>query len=488
MRAARSMVLIPLFAILVSLHAQSPAPAPSAQPVDARFERVAALVAQKMKELDIPGAALGVLVDGEVRTRGFGVTNVDHPQPVTAETLFQIGSISKTFTGTAIMRLVEQGKLRLDDPVRQFLPQFAVRDSEASRMVTVRDTLTHMSGWEGDFFDDPSSGDDALERIVSKMSTLEQTARVGEMWGYNNSGFYVAGRIVEVVTGKPFERALRELVLDPLGLEQAYYFPAEVMTHRFVVGHESAKGRTSVMTPWPVPRAANAAGGITTNVGSMLRYAAFHMGDGTVPGGARVLSSDSLRYMRSPIVPKAGSDQQMGLTWHLSQAGSFTVADHGGGTIGQISVLRLVPERRFAIAVVTNSGRGGTLNTQVARAAFDAYLGVAPPTVTRMTLDANALQEYAGMYRRQFADVTVAVDGDAVTLQVTPKLPGLDGTVQPAAPARRYGFWARDRLLQIDGPNAGEPAGEFIRGADGRVRWLRTSRIHRRVQAPTSTQ
>lgn len=462
---------------------QSPAPAP-----DARFDRIAQIVQDKMKELGVPGVALGILADGEVRTRGFGVTNVDHPLPVTEDTLFQIGSISKTFTGTAIMRLVEQNKLRLDDPIRKHIPTFRVKDADASARATVRDTLTHMGGWEGDFFDDPSNGDDALARIVERMATLEQTAKVGEMWGYNNAGFYAAGRIVEVVTGKPFERAMRELVLDPIGIDTAYYFPADVMTRRFVVGHGIQKGATAVLTPWPIPRAANAAGGITTNVGSMLRYAAFHMGDGTSRDGTRVLSAASLNQMRSTVVPKAGTELTMGLTWHLGRTGTLAVAEHGGGTIGQISTLRLVPERKFALAVVTNAGRGGALNTQITRAVMEAYFGVTPSQPSRVTVATDALHDYVGTYRRQFVDITVSIDGDALKFQSTPKMPGLDGKTPPPPPPQRVGFHAKDRLLALDGPNAGEPSGEFIREANGRVAWLRTGRIHRRVASVVSSQ
>jgi CubicO group peptidase (beta-lactamase class C family) len=481
--ASSRLAVLVLFLALATLSVGGQAPTAA----DPRFDRVADAVQSQMKELGVPGVALGILADGQMRTRAFGVTNVDHPLPVTDETLFQIGSISKTFTGTAIMRLVEQGKLRLDDPIRKHVPRFAVKDADASARATVRDTLTHMGGWEGDFFDDPSSGDDALERIVERMAKLEQTAKVGEMWGYNNAGFYAAGRIIEVVTGKPFERAMRELVLDPIGIDTAYYFPADVMTRRFVVGHGVPRGVANVLTPWPVPRAANAAGGVTTNVGSMLRYAAFHMGDGTSAAGAKVLSESSLRQMRSAIVPKAGSDQEMGLTWHLSRAGGVLVAEHGGGTIGQISQLRLVPEKRFAVAIVTNAGRGGTLNTNVLRVAMDAYFGIAPSRPSRMTVDAAALAEYAGTYRRQFADVTVTVDGDALKLQTTPKMPGLDGKVPPLPPPQRVGFHQKDRVLSLDGPNAGEPGGEFVRDADGRVAWLRAGRIHRRIPVGTST-
>jgi CubicO group peptidase (beta-lactamase class C family) len=342
-----------------------------------------------------------------------------------------------------------------------------------------------MGGWEGDFFDDPSSGDDALERIVERMATLEQTAKLGEMWGYNNAGFYLAGRVIEVVTDKPFERALRELVLDPLDIDTAFFFSAEVMTRRFVVGHSAPKGVAAVIGPWPVPRAANAAGGIATNVASMLRYAAFHMGDGTTDG-ARVLSPSSLLQMRSTVVPKAGTDLTMGLTWHLSRVGNLSVVEHGGGTIGQISQLRLVPERQWALAIVTNSGRGANLNTHVMRTAMEAYLGIEHVTPTQLPVNAAALQEYVGTYRRQFADVSVTLDGEALRLQVTPKMPGLDGKIPPAPLPQRVGFLARDRLVQLDGVNMGEPGGEFIRDAGGRVAWLRTGRIHRRIESAPS--
>jgi CubicO group peptidase (beta-lactamase class C family) len=477
MRIARraSVTAAFVFALLVTSVAQSPHQAPA----DARFEKIAALVQAQMALHNVPGVAIGVLDEGRVTTRAFGVTNIDHPLPVTDDTLFQIGSISKTFTGTAIMRLVEQGKVELTAPLRRYLPEFRVKDADASARATVQDTLTHMGGWEGDFFDDPSSGDDALQRQVAGMATLEQTGKPGEMWGYNNAGFYAAGRVIEVITGQPFEKALKASVLDPLGLEAAYFFPADVMTHRFVVGHAGAKPR--VIGPWPVPRAANAAGGITTNVATMLKYAAFHMGDGTNAKGERVLSAVSLQRMRSPIVPKAGTDLTMGLTWHLGKAGYLEFAEHGGGTNGQISHLRLVPSRRFALAIVTNSAAGSNLNAAVVRAVMDTYFGVPDVLPERITVTGDDLAEYAGTFRRQFADVVISVDGDALKLETTPKMPGLDGRVPQAGPPLRLGFYAKDKLLRIEGPQKGTPFGEFVRGPDGKVAWLRMSRILRRV-------
>ena len=104
-----------------------------------------------------------------------------------------------------------------------------------------------------------------------------------------------------------------------------------------------------------------------------------------------------------------------------------------------------------------------------------------------MTVAAGALQEYVGTYRRQFADVNITIDGDALKFQVTPKMPGLDGKIPPPPPPQRMGFHVKDRLLQLDGPNAGDPGGEFVRDAGGRAAWLRTGRIHRRLSGPAGT-
>jgi CubicO group peptidase (beta-lactamase class C family) len=452
-----------------------------AQAPDPRFEKLASLAQAQMPTYNVPGVVIGVLHEGRVTIRAFGVTNLDHPLAVTDDTLFQIGSISKTFTGTAIMRLVEQGKVDLNAPIRQYIPEFGVKDADASARATVQDTLTHMGGWEGDYFADPGNGDDALTLQVKGMATLEQTAKVGEMWGYNNAGFYAAGRVIEVIMKQPFEAALKALVLDPVGLDAAYFFPADVMTKRFVVGHGMMKGQPRVIGPWPIPRAANAAGGLTTNVATMLKYAAFHMGNGTGAKGQEVLRPATLQRMQSAIVPKAGTDLSMGLTWHLGRAGSIAFVEHGGGTMGQVSQLRLVPSRNFALAIVTNAGGGGYLNGNVLRAAMEAYFGVPNVLPARMAVDAAALAEYAGTYRRQFADSVITADADALKLETRPNMPGLDGKVPPPGPPQRLGFYAKDRLLWLEGPGKGTPAGEFVRGPDGKVAWLRMGRIMRRV-------
>src|SRR5215213_3644320 len=132
------------------------------QITDPKFRRISKKIVSEMKRLRVPGVAVGIYHKGNEFTAGFGVTSLEHPLPVIADTLFQTGSISKTFTGTLLMMLVEQGKVDLDAPVRKYIRDFKVKDKQVSKKVTVRHLLTHMGGWVGDYFNDFGNGDDAL--------------------------------------------------------------------------------------------------------------------------------------------------------------------------------------------------------------------------------------------------------------------------------------------------------------------------------------
>lgn len=209
---------------------------------DPRVARLVQVVRAGMDAYGIPGSVLAISIGGQRVTRALGATSVENPLPITTGTLFQIGSITKTMTALAVMRLVDQGRLSLDAPLREALPDFRVRDPDATQRATLRTTLTHMGGWEGDIFEDPGGGDDALALLVRQMSALQQVAPFGTLWSYNNAGFCAAGRVIEVATGLPFERALQALVLEPLGMGQSWFFAADIMTRRFAAGHASPRG------------------------------------------------------------------------------------------------------------------------------------------------------------------------------------------------------------------------------------------------------
>jgi CubicO group peptidase (beta-lactamase class C family) len=141
----------------------------------------------------VPGAAIGIEHDGAEAVYGWGATSIENPLDVDPTMLFQIGSITKTVTGTIAMQLVAQGRLDLDAPVRRYLPELRLADDDGAARVTMRHLLTHTGGWFGDHFTDPSRVDDALEQIVAELPELPQLAPLAEIWSYCNSGFYIAG-------------------------------------------------------------------------------------------------------------------------------------------------------------------------------------------------------------------------------------------------------------------------------------------------------
>jgi len=269
-------------------------------------------------ELDVPGVSAGVLVDGEEHYAFHGVTSVDNPLPVDEKTLFQFGSTGKTYTATAIMRLVDQGKVALDEPVRTYLPEFKLRDEDVAAKVTVLQLLNHTAGWEGDMMDDTGDGDDALEKYVARMERLQQVTPLGATVSYNNASLSVAGHIIARIQGTTYEKAIRDLLLEPLGLDQTFFFPNEIMTRRFAVGHRREDdGTTTIARPWALPRGNAPAGGMSANARDQIAWAKFHLGDGTAPDGTRLLSPELLELMKQPTASMQGSalGDFVGISW-----------------------------------------------------------------------------------------------------------------------------------------------------------------------------
>src|SRR5215212_1492659 len=386
---------------------------------DRLFAELDELVVHRMTALKIPGVAIGVIAGDREHATGFGVTNVDHPLPVDADTLFQIGSTTKTFTGTAIMRLVKQDKLDLEASVRTYLPDFHVADAGVSEAVRLRHLVTHTAGWYDGGLQETGDGDDALARFVDGMSDLPQIAPLGRYFSYNNGAVCLAGRVIEAVTGQTYEAAVTELVLTPLGLAQSSFFPEAIMTKAFAVGHgappDDPRGEPVVLEPWALPRSANPAGGLVASLTDELRYARFHLGDGTA-NGTRVLSAESMRRMKTPLgpggsVPGLGEIrlEAVGVNWMLWSRGGVRIVSHSGGTNGQQSTLSLVPERGFAVAVLTNAQAGILLGFEVTNWVLDRFLGLKPPALATVPMDPARLAEYTGEYSLPDASETIRI-------------------------------------------------------------------------------
>ncbi len=441
---------------------------------DPRFRELGDVIQEAMARLHVPGVAVGIIHEGVAQTAGFGVTSVDNPLPVDAHTLFQIGSTSKTVTATVAMRLVEEGKLDLDAPVRTYLPDFKLSSEEAARQTKVVHLLTHLGGWVGDFFEDTGNGDDNLALYVRRLAEVPQVSPPGTLWSYNNAGFCVAGRIVEVVTGRTFEAAAQELVLGPLGMSRSFFFPADLMTYRFVVGHRWEADHAAVVRPWALRRSAHPAGGISSTAVDQLTYARFHLGDGRTADGTRLLASETMTRMQTKFAVAGSLADAVGISWLLRDVGGVRIVQHGGSTHGQQSAFLLAPDHGFAITVLTNAFEGAQLHREVTAWALDRYLGAREPAPKLRTLSAAELAPYLGRYRAALGDVELQVQNGALQLQAYPKggFPTRDTPPPPTPPPGPVAIAEGDRLLGTGGALVGL-RGEFIRNPDGSIAWLR---------------
>jgi len=190
----------------------------------------------------VPAASLAVLQDDEIDTVASGVLNLDTGVEATTESLFQIGSITKVWTTTVAMQLVDAGLLELGAPLQAYVPEFRVADESVSRSVTIRHLLTHSSGIDGDHFEDTGRGDDALEKYTVSCAPLRQVHPLGATMSYCNTGFSLLGRVIEVVTGEVWDAAIRARLFEPMKLTHTATLPEDVLRYRAAMGHIEPPG------------------------------------------------------------------------------------------------------------------------------------------------------------------------------------------------------------------------------------------------------
>jgi CubicO group peptidase (beta-lactamase class C family) len=449
------------------------------------FASLCEQVEAAMVRHQVPGVAVGLWHQGREYTAGFGVTNVNHPLPVTSDTLFQIGSTTKTVTATAAMRLVERGTLDLDRPVRTYLPTLKLADADVAARVSLRHLFTHTAGWEGDVFDNTGAGDDALARMVERMAQVEQLRPIGSLFSYNNAGYYLAGRVIEAVTGLSYEAAARDLVLEPLGMARSFFFAREVITDRVAVGHSVGELGPTVNREWSLTRASNPVGGLVSTVVDQLRYARFHLGDGSTEDGKRLLAPDSMALMQTPQLQAGSGIESVGVTWLLRTVGGTRIVEHGGSTNGQESAFVLVPAHGFALTVLTNADRGAALHGEITAWALQHILSAGDPEPALLHLPASTLVDYSGRYSAPLWDIEVRPGDDDLIVQITRKagFPTSDSPPVASPPPMRAGFYGPDRLIVLDGPLKGG-RGEFGRHPDGSIGWLHLMLRANRRQNP----
>lgn len=445
-----------------------------------QFKRLCEFVLAEMKKRKIPGSTVGVYHNGKEFIAGFGKTSIEHPLPVTPDTLFQIGSNTKPMVATAVMHLVESGALDLDTPVAKYLPKFTLKDKNVAKHVTMRHLLTHTAGWEGDYFNDFGFGDEALSKLVASMTRLNQMTPLGETWSYNNAAFYVAGLVIEKLTGKSFKAAIQALVFEPLGMDRSCFFPDDrIMTGRYAIGHDLIKKRNRVARPWAMSRAEDPAGGVLAPARDLLAFARFHMGDGQVDG-KQVLETASIQAMQAPIVPASGI-WQMGLSWFLAEVNGLKIVAHGGATNGQRSGFWFIPAKGFALTWLTNSSE--THTEALLDEALKIYFDISIPEPELLDLSPEDMDAFTGKYENIENILTLSRKKSKLWLSFEHKggFPTPDSPPMPVPPPVRIGFYDEDKIIVLDDPIKGE-RGEFLRASDGSLAWFRFgSRIHKKA-------
>jgi len=379
-------------------------------------------ITMKANEFKIPGVAIGVFTDDREIYACHGVTSIENPLPVDQDTLFIIGSVTKTFTATTLMRLVAEGTVKLDAPVRQYVPELKLADEQSAKTVTVLNLLNHTSGLDWRVDVDSGEGDDALAREVAKLAELKLIAPPGTRASYSQAGFDLLGRIIEKVTGKTYEQAVASLLFEPLELSHSLFSRDDVMTRRFAVGHNrDENGKLSIARPWKHWRSNNPGGGLASSVADQIRWARFHLGDGHSKNGTRVLPAEVLHQMQQQMVTLRGSSlgDAFGICWFLRDVDGVRTIGHGGSANGQFAELLIVPERNFAVVSLSNSDPNGIpFNQAVVRWALKNYLGLVDSDPEPMSFDAIRAQEIFGSYQNDFMTLTIETDGAGMRIDI----------------------------------------------------------------------
>ena len=371
---------------------------------------------QRLDELaakhGVPGAALAVLRlsddgDDELVEAATGVLNTATGVEVTPDSVFQIGSISKVWTATLVMQLVDEGRLDLDAPLVEVLPELQLGDPDVAKRVTMRHLLTHTSGIDGDVFTDTGRGDDVLEKYVAALADVAQNHPLGATFSYCNSGFSLAGRVVEVLTGKTWDDALRERIIEPLGLARTSTLPEEAILHRVAVGHTTPEPDSppQPVTTFLLPRSLGPAGLVNATAAESAAFAAMHLRGGLAPDGTRLLSAEStaaMQELHADLPDKWSLGDSWGLGWIRFGWHGERLVGHDGNTHGQAAFLRAHPASGLVVSLVTNGGHTRDLYAALYREVFAEVAGVTMAADLAPAEDAPAqdLTPFTGVYER----------------------------------------------------------------------------------------
>ncbi|QNA87559.1 serine hydrolase [Massilia sp. Dwa41.01b] len=400
MKRIAAAILIAFSSAGANAWAETPA-APAAEPAVASSFDLEQDVTRVMKAFDVPGIAIAIVKDGQVvAAQGFGVRKLGEPARVDGQTLFEIASNSKAFTAAALAMLVDEGKLKWDDPVVKHLPDFQMYDAYVTREMTVRDLLTHRSGLglgAGDLLWWPTTTF-TTDEIIERLRYIKPATSFRSSYAYDNLLYIVAGKIIAQKSGQSWGDTVRERILNPIGMTGTTTSLAEnAGKPNASNAHSKINDKIAAVKSMPVANAVGAVG-INTNAEDIARWMKVLLDGGVVEGkqGAdgkplRLWSEAQSREMwtaqtpmkiNTPKPPLAATKPNFyayGLGFQLRDYRGQLVAMHGGALQGFYSRVLLVPESKLGIAILTNAESGGSLSALQYRL-LDQYMSGSTPT------------------------------------------------------------------------------------------------------------
>jgi|SRR5579884_449846 len=422
----------------------------------------------------VPGISMAIFDGEKVWELVSGTANTRSGVAVRPETLFRIASITKLYTATLVMQLVDQGKVDLDRPLVEQLPEFRLADPADTAAVTPRHLLTHTSGISGDLEFPPGRGDDAVKNWVANLAGVQPLFPPGLTHSYSNAGLNVLGRLVEYVLDTTWDRALQEEIVTPLGLSETVTLPEDVIPKLHALGNYTDV-ENDVLNPietWDADRGSGPCGEISASARDLIAFARMHLDGGAGPDGTRLLSQATAASMTVPQItlPPHGIADHWGLGFELYQSGDRIIPGHGGNVDAQTSTLYLIPDRHAAVAILTNSDRGSMHVQPLLERILDEWWGVhlrphlEPPSGTPDV----PIEPYLGTYDRGDMYFEVARKDGELTLTLTDRyhrMPGPNSQTLPLTPCPEEGVF----LATIPGAPRGLSVVFRRWGDDGRL-------------------
>ncbi len=400
-----AIVLVPMLCSLLA--AQTTAPAELSARLDA-------IIKETYSNDDEPGAAVIIVVDGKaVLRKGYGLADVESVAKNTPEKIFRIGSVAKQFTAVAILQLVQQGKVRLDDPVTKYVADLDTRD----KTITIEHLLSHTSG-----IPSYTAVPGFMDGETRKLSPRELVALVdeqpldfepGSRFKYSNTGYVLLGMVIETASGQAYADYMLEHVFKPAGMTRTRYGPNDIADEEHARGYEASQDGYKPARPLDMSQPFSA-GAIESTVDDLWRWTR-SLGEG------KLVDPKLLERAWTPYAVTEGKSEY-GYGWEITRdrdAQSERWIRHGGGINGYMSAVLWIPERKVFVAVLSNAMGGGNPGRLCRSLALEA-LGRTPKQRVAITLDEQTLDKYRGVYEISPAfKLTVTREGPRLFAQGT---------------------------------------------------------------------